>query len=80
MSDFAIHRTAEIIGEADSRLSMIAVGRSKNARRATGYGDRLWGRPYGAVIDKSEPLDCIAAEENLSHMIGFTESVHSGIF
>ena len=47
MSDFAIHRTADIIGEADLHLSMIAIGRSKNARRkqramatATGGGPK----------------------------------------
>ena len=49
MSDFAIHLTANMIGEADSILSMTAL------QAAAGGGRK-------AIIDKSGPLATRAAE------------------
>jgi hypothetical protein len=50
MLDFAIHRTADIIGEADLRLSMTAL-------LAAARGGRE------AIIDKREPLAKLAAKK-----------------
>jgi len=48
MSDFAIHPMAEIFGETDALLSMIASRPPKAAARR-------------AVIDNSDPLALLAA-------------------
>ncbi len=49
MSDFAVHLTADIIGETDPFLSMTAL-------RAAATGGRE------AIIDKSRPLAKLAVE------------------
>ena len=57
-SDYAIHLTAEIIGEADSILSRTRAERTPVA------GDGLWlapGKPVLRILDRIDPLAKLAA-------------------
>ena len=63
MSDFAIHRTATIIGEAESILSRMRstgfAGASHSPSPATGVlADALLAR----VLDRTDPLAKLAAK------------------
>jgi len=67
MSDFVIHPTAAIIGEADSLLSRTravarCIGRLKDARPKGRAMQRAFFRtPYG-ILDNGDPLAKLAAK------------------
>jgi hypothetical protein len=61
-SDYAIHLTAEIIGEADSILSRTRAERV--SERTPFAGDGLWlapGKPVLRILDRIDPLAKLAA-------------------
>jgi hypothetical protein len=65
-SDFAIHRTADILGEAESTLARMPQGVRKNVRRSNGLWHRLRRREHSGksgipdlqvLIDQMIPFD-----------------------
>jgi hypothetical protein len=62
ISDFAIHRTASIIGEAESILSRTRAKRA--SERTPVAGDGLWlapEKPVLRILDRIDPLAKLAA-------------------